>query len=154
MYISFTITTIWIIKRVIYSQITQTDGRWAKNWKIERLGPIVDRHRHRYLQNFWSADDFIVEARKLKVSLTDPPILRSFVIGEASGDGRPMIDRLFEEIYIMKSADGRPIIWCQSAIDRPTVGWWHFIEEPSADRRRISAVIRPMIAWLSGDHKH
>ena len=37
-----------------------------------------------------------VEARKLKVSLTDAPIFRGFVIGEASGDGRPV------------SADSRP----------------------------------------------
>ena len=36
---------------------------------------------------------FFVEAPKLKVLLTDPPIFRGFVIGEASGDGRPMIGR-------------------------------------------------------------
>ena len=42
---------------------------------------------------FWSADDFFVEAPKLKVSSTDPPIFMGFVIGEASGDGRPMIGR-------------------------------------------------------------
>ena len=46
-------------------------------------------------------DDFFVEAPKLKVSLTDPPIFRGFVIGEASGDGRPIIGRLFEDFFIM-----------------------------------------------------
>ena len=66
-----------------------------------------------------------------------------FVIGEASGDG----------FFIMISADGRPIIGRQSADDRQTVGQWQFIKEPSADRHRISAVWRPIIARLSADHK-
>ena len=58
----------------------------------------------------------------LKVSLTNPPIFMGFVIGEASGDGCPMIGRRFEEIVIMISAEGRLIIGCQSADDRQTVG--------------------------------
>ena len=62
-------------------------------------------------------------------------------------------DNRFEEFFIMTSAEGRPIIGRQSADDRQTVGRWHFIKDPSADRRRISAVIRPMIARLSADHK-
>ena len=82
--------------RLYYSHITQTDGRWAKNGKIGRRRP-------RFWKIFWSADDFFVEAPKLKVSLTDPPIFRGFVIGEASGDGRPMIGR--------QSADNRPTFW-------------------------------------------
>ena len=49
-------------------------------------------------------------------------MFRSFVIGEASGDNRPIVDRLFKEIYIMKSADGRPIIGRQSVVDHPMVG--------------------------------
>ena len=53
----------------------------------------------------------------------------------------------------MISANGRPIIGRQSADDRQTVGRCHFIKESSADRRRISAVIRPMVARLSADHK-
>ena len=61
--------------------------------KIGRRRPIVGRRRHRFLQIFWSADDFFIKAPKLKVSLTDPPIFIGFVIGEASGDGRPMIGR-------------------------------------------------------------
>ena len=47
-----------------------------------------------------------------------------FVIGEASGDGRPMIGpavgRRFEKIDMI-SAEGRPIIGLQSADDRQTV---------------------------------
>ena len=106
--------------------------------------------------NFWSADDFLVEAPKLKVPLTNPPIFMGFVIGEASGGGlpddRPTIGQLFEDFVIMISAEGRPIIGRQSADDRKTVGRWHFIKKPSEDRRRISAFIRPMITRLSADH--
>ena len=91
--------------------------------------------RHWFWLILWSADDIFVEAPKLKVSLTDPPIFRGFVIGEASGDGRPMIGRRFEEIYLMISVEGRPIIGRQSADNRQTVGRSHFIKEPSADRR-------------------
>ena len=94
----------------------------SQNGKIGRRRPIVGRRRHRFWKIFWSADDFFVEAPKLKVSLTDPPIFRGFVIGEASGDGRPMIGRRFEDFFIMISAEGRPIIGRQSADDRQTVG--------------------------------
>ena len=45
-----------------------------------------------------------------------------FVIGEALGVDRPTVGRSFEEIYIMISAEGRPIIGRQSADDRQTVG--------------------------------
>ena len=83
---------------------------------------MVGRCRHRFWLNFWSADDFFVETPKLKVSLTDPPIFIGFVIGEASGDGRPMIDRRLEEFCIMISVKGRQIIGRQSADDRQTVG--------------------------------
>ena len=109
-----------------YSHITQTDGRPMVGEPKWENRAIVGRRRHRVWQIFWSADNFFVEAPKLKVSLTDPPIFRGFVIGEASGDDRRW------------SAD---------------IGRWHFIKEPSADRRQISAVIRPMIARLSANHK-
>ena len=39
-----------------------------------------------------------------------------------SPDDRPTVGRLFEEIFIMLSAEGRPIIGRQSADDRQTVG--------------------------------
>ena len=70
---------------------TSGDRRWAKIGKI-------GRRRHRFWRIFWSDDAFFVEAPKLKVSLTDRPIFKSFEIGEASGDGHPMISR--------QSADG------------------------------------------------
>ena len=74
-------------------------------------------------------------------------------VGRWSPDDRPTVGRLFEEIFIMLSAEGRPIIGRQSADDRQTVGRWHFTKEPSVDRLWISAVSRPMIARLSTDHK-
>ena len=74
-------------------------------------------------------------------------------VGRLSPDDRPTIGRLFEDFFITISAESRPIIGRQSADDRQTVGRWHYIKEPSADRRRISAVIRPMIIRLSADHK-
>ena len=74
-------------------------------------------------------------------------------VGRWSPDDRPTIGRLFEEFFTMISVEGRPLIGRQSADDRQTVGRWHFIKEPSADRRRISALTRPMIARLSADHK-
>ena len=70
-------------------------------------------------------------------------------VGRWSPDDRPTVGRHFEEIYIMISAEGRPIIGRQSADDRQTVGRWSFIKESSADRRRY----RPMVARLSADHK-
>ena len=65
-----------------YSHITQTDGR-----------PTVSEPKVGKSADFWSADDFFVDTTKLKVSFTDPPIFRGFVIGEESGGGRPMIGR-------------------------------------------------------------
>ena len=47
-------------------------------------------------------------------------------VGRWSPDDRPTVGRLFEEIFIMLSAEGRPIIGRQSADDRQTVGRWHF----------------------------
>ena len=76
-----------------YPNRRSADSRRAKFWKIGRRRPIVGRHRHRFWLILWSADDFFVEAPKLKVSLTDPPIFIGFVIGEATGDDRPMIGR-------------------------------------------------------------
>ena len=103
-------------------------------------------------------NDFFVDAPKLKDSLTDPPIFRGFVIMTVreivkrwSADSR---STFFAEFYIMISAEGRPIIGRQSTDDRQTVGRWYFIKEQLPNRRRISTVIRPMIARLSADRKH
>ena len=143
-------SALWV-SHIVY-QILQShypnrrspDGRWAKNGKIGRRWPIVGRHRHRFLQIFWSADDFFVEAPKWLIRRFSG-FCHRWGVGRWSPDDRPTVCRPFKEIYIMKSADRRPIIGRQSAVDRPTVGRWHFIKEPSADRRRISAVIRPMV---------
>ena len=82
-----------VILQSHYPNRRSANGWRATFWKIGRRRPIVGRRRHRFWLNFWSADDFFVEAPKLKVSLTDPPIFMGFVIVEASGDGRPMIGR-------------------------------------------------------------
>ena len=74
-------------------------------------------------------------------------------VGRWSPDDRPTVGRLFEEIFIVLSAEGRPIIGRQSADDRQTVGRLHFTKEPSVDRLWISNVSRPKIARLSTDHK-
>ena len=72
-------------------------------------------------------------------SLTDPPIFMGFVIDEASGRGRPMIDRLFDDKHIMDLAGRRPLFGRRLANDRQTDGRWHFIKETLADGHRISA---------------
>ena len=48
----------------------------------------------------------------------------------------------------MMSAKGRPINGRQSSDDRQMVGRWHFIKDPSADRRRVSVDISPTIGWF------
>ena len=68
-------------------------------------------------------------------------------VGRWSPDDRPAVGRRFEEIYIMISAEGRPIIGRQSADDRQTVGRCGFIEESSADRHRY----RPSFGRCSPD---
>ena len=75
--------------RIYYSHITKTDGRPTLG--EPNCGKSADVGMQPFWHLFWSADDFVVEAPKLKVSLTDPPIFMGFVIGKASGDGRPMI---------------------------------------------------------------
>ena len=132
-----------------YPNRRSADGRWAKNGKIGRRRPIVGRRRHRFWQIFWSADDFFVEAPKLKVSLTDPPIFIGFVIGEASGDSRPMIGRQSADILNIfhhdigqgspdhrasigrRSPDGRSMTFYQNTVGRQTP----YIGRHSADDR-------------------
>ena len=101
--------------------------------------------------------DFMVGRRvfcrstKLKVSLTDPPIFRGFVIGEASGDGRPMIGRQSAD-YLKKfsscyrpdhrasigrrSPDGRSMTYYQRTVGRQTldIGRQSADDRPTVDR--------------------
>ena len=83
------------IRIYIYLSRPSPDFRWAKlrggvsgDWRS-----VVGRCFHRFGMSFWSADEFFVKANKLKVSLNDPPFFMTFLIGKASGDGRPMIDK-------------------------------------------------------------
>ena len=139
---------------MLQSKWRSVDGRWTgivKSGVVGRLSVDIGTN----FVYFWSANDFIVEAPKLKVSPTDLPIFKSFVVGEAPAIivwWSTVSRRLFKEIYMI-SAVARPIIGRPLADYRQTVFRWHFIKEPSADRRQTSAVIRPMIARLSVDHK-
>ena len=56
------------------------------------------------LADFLVSRRIFVEAPKLKVSLTDPPIFRGFIISEASGDGRPLIGRQSADILEILSS--------------------------------------------------
>ena len=136
-----------------YSHITQTDGRptvGEQNFgKSGGRRPIVGRRRHRFWLIFWSADDFFVEAPKLKVSLTDPPIFIGFVIGETSGDDRPTVGRRFEEIFIMifgqRSPDHRASIGRRSPDGRPMPFYQRIIGRQTPDIGRHSVDGRPTV---------
>ena len=140
-----------------YPNRRSPDGRWAKNGKIGRRRPIVGRRRHRFWKIFWSGRRLFCRSTQVKSFLDRFADFQGFChrwsVGRWSPDDRPTIGRRFEDFFIMILAEGRPIIGRQSADGRQTVGRWQFIKEPSADRYRISAVIRPIIARLSADHK-
>ena len=108
--------TCVVILQSHYPNRRLPDGRWAKNRKIGRRRPMVGRRRHRFWYIFRSADDFFVEAAKLKVSLNDPPILQGFVIGEVSGDGRPLIGRQSADILKILSSWYRPKVARSSGV--------------------------------------
>ena len=77
-----------------YQNWSSLDGHWAKIGKIRRL-----------LTDFgcllgWPTT-FFVKAPKLKVLFTDLPIFRGFVIGQASGNDRPMIDQQSADCLII-----------------------------------------------------
>ena len=108
-----------------YSHITKTDGRptvgepkMGKSGDSGRLSADVDTDFGRF---FGRPTTFFVEATKLKVSLTDPPIFRCFVIGEASGDGRPMIGRQSADFLKNFSSWYRPKVARSSGVNRPTI---------------------------------
>ena len=141
----------WVILQSHYPNRRSPDGRWAKNGKIGRHRPIVGRHRSRFLQIFWSADDFFVEATKLKVSLTDPPIFRGFVIGEASGDGRPMIGRQSADFLKIFTSWNRPTVARSSGVNRPLIARWSVDDILSNNRRQTDAWYRPSFGRRSPD---
>ena len=127
-----------------YPNRRSPDGRWAKIGK-------VGRRRHRFLLILGRPTTFFVEAPNLKVSLTDPPIFRGFVIGEASGDGRPMIGRqsadFLKKFYHVigrrsakhrasigrRSPDGRSMTFYRRAVGRqtPDIGCKSVVDRPT-----------------------
>ena len=151
------IKSLSLILQSHYPNRRSPDGRWAKIGKIGRRRPIDGRHRHRFWLIFWSADKFFCRSTQVKSFVDRSADFQGFChrrsVGRWSPDDRPTVGRLFEEIFIMLSAEGRPFIGRQSADDRQTIGRWHFTKELSVDRLWISAVSRPMIARLSTDHK-
>ena len=135
-------TIIWrVILQSHYQNRRSADGRRAKFSKIGRRRPNVGRRQHRFWLNFWSADDFFVEAPKLKVSLTDPPIFMGFVIGEASGDGRPMIGRQSADVLKKFTSWYRPKVARSSCVNRPTITRRSVDEFLSKNRRQTDADI-------------
>ena len=150
------ISLIIVLLQSHYPNRQSADGRRAKFWKIGRRRPIVDRRRHRFWLNFWSADDIFVEAPKLKVSLTDPPIFMGFVIGEASGDCRPMIGRQSADVFKKFTPWYRPKVARSSGVNRPTIARRSVDEDLSKIRRQTDADIgrhSADVARLSADHK-
>ena len=125
-----------IILQSHYPNRRSPDGRWAKNEKI-------GRRWHWFWQIFWSADAFFVEAPKLKVSLTNPPIFRGFVIGEASADGRPMIGRQSADFLKIFSSWYRPKVAQSSGVNRPTIARRSVNDILSKNRRQTDARYRP-----------
>ena len=90
------------------------EPKMEKSGDVGRLPADIGTNFCRF---FLSADDFFVEAAKLKVSLTDSPIFIGFVIGEASGDGRPWSAdflKIFSSWY-------RPKVARSSGANRPTI---------------------------------
>ena len=130
-----------LILQLHYANRRSADGRRTKFWKIGRCRPIVGRRRHRFWLNFRSADDFFVEAPKLKVSLTDPPIFMGFVIGEASGDGRPMIDRQSADVLKKFTSWYRPKVARSSGVNRLTIARRSVDEVLPKNRRQTDADI-------------
>ena len=110
-------------------------------------------NRRRFWQIFLSADNFFVEAPKLKVSLTDPLISRGFDIGEASGDGCPMIDRQSDDILKTFSSRYRPKVARSSGINRPTIARLSVDDILSNNCRQTDAGYGPSFGRWSPDYR-
>ena len=142
-----------LILQSYYPNRRSPDGRWAKTGEIGRRRPIVGRRRHRFWQIFWSADDCVCRSTQVKSFVDRSADFHGFChrwsVGRWSPDDRPTIGRLFEDYFIMISAEGRLIIiGRQSVDDRQTVD-----DILSKNRRQTDAGYQPMIARLSADHK-
>ena len=96
--------------------------------------------------------EYLVEAPKLKVSLTDPQIFMGFAIGKASGwspDDRPTFWRNLHHNIGRRSPDHRASIGRRSPDSRSM----RFYQRTVGRQTPLSAVIRPIVAWQSADHK-
>ena len=87
---------------------------------------------------------FFVEAPKLKVSLTDPPIFMGFFIGEASGEYRPTVSRRFEVTSWQRSMVARSI-GRLSPDDRSMTFYQRTVGRQTPDIDRHSADDRPTV---------
>ena len=95
---------------------------------------------------------FFVKALKLKVSLTDPPIFRGFVFGEASGNGRPIIGRqsadflnIFNHDIGRLTPDHRASIGRRSPDGRSMTFYRKTVGRQTPDIGRHSADDRPTV---------
>ena len=120
----------------------------GKSGDVGRLSADIGTDFCRF---FWSADDFFVEAPKLKVSLTDQPIFRGFIIGEASGDGRPMIGRQSADFLKKFTSWYRPTVARSSGVNRPLIARRSVNDILSKNRRQTDADDRPSFGRWSPD---
>ena len=81
-----------------------------------RLSAVVSSD----LDEVWSADDFFVEATKLKVSLNDPSFFMTFLWSSSVKRQALLVARwlthsrsILEESYNLKPVEPRPLIGCQ-----------------------------------------
>ena len=112
-----------------YSHITQTDGRltvgeqklgkWARSADCQSTSAPI-------FADFLVGRRVFCRSTQVKSFVDRSADFQGFChrrsVGRWSPDDRPTVDRLFEEIFIMLSAEGRPTIGRQSADDRQTVG--------------------------------
>ena len=137
-----------------YSHITQTDGRptdFEQNFGNRATSADCRPMSAPILAEFLVGRRLFCRSTQVKSFVDRSADFQGFChrwsVGRWSPDDRPTVGRRFEEIYIMISAEGRPIIGRQSADDRQTVGRWGFIKESSAARHRY----RPSFGRWSPD---
>ena len=112
----------------------------GKSGEVGRLSVEVGTDFGRFFRRSMT---FFAEAHKLKVSLTDLPIFRGFVIGEASGDGRPMIDRQSADILKIFSSQYQLKVARSSGVNRKTIGTRSVDDIISNNHRQTDAGYRP-----------
>ena len=130
-----------------------TVGRWSASKILENRATLADCRPTSVpiLAEFLVGRRLFCRSTKVKSFVDRSADFHGFChrrsVGRWSADNRPTVGRRFEEIYVMISAEGRPIIGRQSLDDRQTVGRWGFIKDSSANRRRY----RPSFGRWSPD---